>query len=197
MKKILKFGLVLVLVLTAMNVQAAEVDFSLNVKKGQGKMVTFVLDKMDNIELSIYDANKVLIYSEKVKSKESINRTYDLNSLPEGTYFLEAESELKIATYKIAVIGETATLEEAAVSVVYKPVFVNDKGLVSLSVFNFEKEAVTIKIYNEDEVELFSETTSEEYVGKFFDIKMLPNDKFTFVVSYANNTMIKTISAVE
>jgi len=197
MKKILKFGLVLVLVLTAMNVQAAEVDFSLNVKKGQGKMVTFVLDKMDNIELSIYDANKVLIYSEKVKSKESINRTYDLNSLPEGTYFLETESELKIATYKIAVIGETATLEEAAVSVVYKPVFVNDKGLVSLSVFNFEKEAVTIKIYNEDEVELFSETTSEEYVGKFFDIKMLPNDKFTFVVSYANNTMIKTISAVE
>jgi hypothetical protein len=38
-------------VLTAMNVQAAEVDFSC--EKGQGKMVTFALDKMDNIELSI------------------------------------------------------------------------------------------------------------------------------------------------
>lgn len=197
MKKILKFGLVLVLVLTAMNVQAAEVDFSLNVKKGQGKMVTFALDKMDNIELSIYDVNKVLIHSERVKLKGSINRTYDLNSLPDGTYFLEAESELKIARYKIAVVGETATLEEAAVSVVYKPVFINDNGLVSLSVFNNEKKPVTIKIYNEDEVELFNETTSEEYVGKFFDIKMFPNDKFTFEVSYGNNILVKTVSAKE
>jgi hypothetical protein len=49
-------------------------------------MVTFALDKMDNIELSIYDVNKVLIHSEKVKLKED-NRTYDLNSLPDVLIF--------------------------------------------------------------------------------------------------------------
>jgi hypothetical protein len=53
-------------VLTAMNVQAAEVDFLPNVKKGQGKMVTFALDKMDNIELFIYDVNKVLIHQKRL-----------------------------------------------------------------------------------------------------------------------------------
>jgi hypothetical protein len=46
---------------------------------------------------------------------------------------------LKIARYKIAVVGETATLEEPAVSVVYKPVFINDNGLVSLSVLIMRK----------------------------------------------------------
>jgi hypothetical protein len=39
-------------VLTAMNVQAGG-GFFAKCEKEQGKMVTFALDKMDNIELSI------------------------------------------------------------------------------------------------------------------------------------------------
>lgn len=195
MKKILKFGLVLVVVLTAINVQAAGVDFSLNVKKGEGKTVIFALDKMDNIELSIYDANKELIHSESIKSKGIINRTYDLNNLPEGTYFLEAESDVKIARYKIVVVGETATLEQTAESVVYKPMLINNNGMVSLSVFNSKEEPVTIKIYNDGGAEMYSMTTNEQYVGKFFDIKMFPRDKYTFVVSYADGTLVRRVSA--
>jgi hypothetical protein len=33
-------------------------------------MVTFTLDKMDNIELSIYDVNKVLIHSKRLSQRK-------------------------------------------------------------------------------------------------------------------------------
>ena len=110
MKKILKFSLVLVAVLSAINGSASEKEFSLDVKKGQGKTVNFALYEANKVVLSIYDLDSKLIHKENVISTGSVNRTYDLNALPEGTYFLLAESESKIAKYEIVVIGETAVL---------------------------------------------------------------------------------------
>ena len=109
MKKILKFGLVLVVALTTMNGHASTVDFTLDVKKEQGKKVTFAVNKINIMNLSIYDADDKLIHSEKVDSKKDVSRTYDLNALPEGTYFLEVESDLTISRYEISVAGATAS----------------------------------------------------------------------------------------
>ena len=196
MKKILKLSLVLAVVLTAMNVRAGEIDFSLNVKKGQGKTVTFVLNDINKIDLSIYDATEKLIHTEKITSNGNINRTYDLDALPEGTYFLDAESEMKIARYEISVVGKTATLKSNAVSEVFKPVFLNNNGMVSISVLNLDKSPVSINIYTEDGTEAYSTTVlGEQNIVKFFDIKNFPNTKYTFVMTYDNKIFEKTASA--
>src|SRR5688572_102372 len=111
MKKISKFGLMLGVTLLTMNLYAGTAEFTLDVKKEQGKkMVTFGLNKMSKVDLSIYDAEGKLINFEKVDSQKNINRTYDLRALPEGTYFLEAESDMKISRFEISVVGEVATL---------------------------------------------------------------------------------------
>lgn len=194
MKKILKFSLVLVVALTAINVHAADVDFSLNVKKGQGKIVSFAFNEVNKIDLSIYDANDKLINSEYVNSKGLINRTYDLNALPEGTYFLEAESEFKVARYEISVIGKTATLSDNPVSVVYKPVFGNKNGLVSVSILNPDKSTVNIKIYDEANNEVYnSAELTDQNVAKFFDVNKVNNEKYTFVIAYDNKVFTKTL----
>jgi hypothetical protein len=70
-----------------------------------------------------------LIHSENVNSKGSVNRTYDLNALPEGTYFLVAESD-KIAIWNFC--DKTAVLGSNAVKETYKPMLVNNNGVVSL-----------------------------------------------------------------
>ena len=117
MKKISKFSLVLVVTLLTMNMHAGTVDFTLDVKKEQGKMVTFALNQINKIDLSIYDANDKLIHSENVNSKKDINRTYDLKAFPKGTYFLEAESDTKVSRYEISIVGETASLSDKAVAI--------------------------------------------------------------------------------
>lgn len=193
MKKISKFSLMLGVTLFTMNVHAGSVDFSLDVKNEQGKKVTFALNKINNMNLSIYDADDKLIHSESVNSKKDFNRTYDLNALPEGTYFLEAESDSKISRYEISVAGATASLSTKATSEVFKPVFSDIKGLVALSILNLDKSPVNIKIYDEDDNEVYdSEVLLDQNVKKVFDVKNIQSEKYIFVMTYKDKTFTKT-----
>jgi hypothetical protein len=137
-----------------------------------------------------------LIHSEKISSEGNINRVYNLAALPEGTYFLQAETEMKIAKYEITVVGETATLSDIAITEVYKPMLVNENGKVSLSILNFDKSPVNVTIYDAANNEVFNKTfQGEQNVNKFFDITTLAREKYTFVMSYDNKVFSKTVSA--
>ncbi|NDP27372.1 MAG: hypothetical protein GZ087_08115 [Flavobacterium sp.] len=196
MKNILKFSLVLVVALTSMNLHASTIDFTLNVKKEQGKMVTFALNMTNKMDLSIYDANDKLIYSEIVDSKKNIDRTYDLKALPEGTYFLQAESEMKISRYKISVVGATATLSENAISEIFKPVvFVDKYGMVALNILNIDRSPVNIKILDDQDSEVYnSAMLTDQTINKIFDVKNIKNDIYTFVITYNKKTFTKTFN---
>ena len=183
----------LVMTLLAMNVHAGTVNFSLDVKKEQGKKVTFAINKMNDMDLSIYDADDKLIHSEKVNSKKDLNRTYDLNALPEGTYFLEAESDSKISRYGISVAGASASLSAIAISEVYKPVFEFKKGLVWVNMLNLDKSPVTLKIYDEDDNEVYdSAVLMDQNVKKVFDVKNIQSEKYTFVMTCKDKIFTKT-----
>ena len=195
MKKILKFSLVLVaVVLTAAQAHAGNTDFSLDLIKEEGKTVSFSLKEIKQIDLSIYDTNDGLIYQEKVTSEDNISRTYDLTALPDGIYFLKAESDLKISKYKIEVVGNKAKLSADAISEVYKPVLVNKNGMVTVNILNLEKAPITVAIYNSEENEVYSETlTTDFYVGKIFDLTSAQNGKYTFEITYNGKTFSETV----
>lgn len=196
MKKILKFSLVLVVVLTTMNVHAGELEFTLDVKKEKGKMVTFALNKINKINLSVYDAKGGLIHSEIVESQKNINRTYDLKSLPDGTYFLEAESDIKISRYEISVVGETASLSANAILEIYKSTFVNKKGLEWVSILNLDKSPVNIKVYDkENNVVYDSDAVLDQDLKKAFNINKIREDEYTFVMTYKDRTVMKTFAS--
>lgn len=195
MKKISKFSLMLGVTLLTMNVHAGTVDFSLDVKKEQGKKVTFAINKINKMDLSIYDAEDKLIHSEYVNSKNNTNRTYDLNALPEGIYFLEAESETKISRYEISVVGATASLSTGAISEVYKPTFYNRNGLVWVNLLNPDESPVTIKIYDNEYNEVYqSALLVGQNVTKIFDINNFQNEAYTIVVTDNDKTFTKTFS---
>ena len=196
MKKILKFSLVLAaVVLTAAQAHAVNADFSLDLIKEEGKTVSFNLKETKKINLSIYDTNDSLIYQEKVTSEDNISRTYDLTALPDGIYFLKAESALKISKYKIEVVGNKAKLSADAISEVYKPVLENKNGMVTVNILNLGKAPVTVAIYNSEENEVYNETlTADLYVGKIFDLTSAPSSKYTFEITYNGNTYIETVT---
>lgn len=195
MKKILKFSLVLAaVVLTAVQAHAGNTDFSLDLIKEEGKTVSFSLKEIKKIDLSIYDTNDSLIYQEKVTSEENISRTYDLTALPDGIYFLKAESNLKISKYKIEVVGNKAKLSADAISEVYKPVLVNKNGIVTVNILNLEKAPVTVAVYNSDQTEVYTTTLAADlYVGKIFDLTSAQNGKYTFDITYNGKTFSETV----
>jgi hypothetical protein len=196
MKKILKFSLVLAtVVLTAVQAHAGNADFSLDLIKEEGKTVSFSLKEIKKIDLSIYDINEALIYQEKVVSEDHINRTYDLTALPDGIYFLKAESDLKVTKYKIEVVGNKAKLSADAISEIYKPVLVNKNGIVTVNILNLKKASVTVAIYNSDQTEVYNEVLGATlYVGKIFDLSSVQGGKYTFEITYNGKTFIETVA---
>ena len=195
MKKISKFGLMLGVTLLTMNVHAGSVDFSLDVKNEQGKKVTFAINKINKMNLSIFDAEDKLIHSEMVNSKKDFNRTYDLNALPEGTYFLEVESDSKISRYEISVASSTASLSANAISEDYKPspVFLYKDGLVWVNIINLDQSPVYIQIVDKDGDEVYnSAKLTEQNVTKVFDVNNIENEKYTFVMTYKDKIFTQT-----
>jgi len=195
MKRILKVSLLLAVILTAMGAHADEIDFALFVKNeiGQGKKVSFAFNQVKKVELSLYDSNEKMIHTETVSSKESINRTYDLNQLPEGTYYLEAETALKVARYKIRVVNDVAILSKKAISEVYKPVLVKKEGAVSVTIQNPENTAVSVIIYDGENNEVYNADLTGTNVTKTFDISRVSNEDYTFVMNYGNKTFVETV----
>lgn len=118
MKKILKLSFVLMVVLIAMNTHATGVKISKNEKASSKKMVTFAVNDINKANVSIYDANNKLLHTENVytlnlnplKSGSKIVKTYDLNPLADGVYYLIADSKTKTVKYEILVVNETATI---------------------------------------------------------------------------------------
>jgi hypothetical protein len=126
MKKILKLSLVCAVLFSGMSTYAIDgnEDFNLHVLKTNGKLITFALNKVQKANLAIYDKDGTLIYSESASGKEGILRTFSLEEFPAGTYFLEAEDNVKKVRHEITITdNNTTTLSTKAVSSVYKAGF--------------------------------------------------------------------------
>ena len=121
----LKLSLVCAVLFTGMSTYAIDGngDFALHVIKGNGRSVTFALNNVKKANLSIYDKEGVLIYSEYATGKDGILRTFNFEEFPEGNYVLEIEDNVKTIKHEIVIIDNTSTLSTKATSSVYKAGF--------------------------------------------------------------------------
>ena len=125
MKKILKLSVLLVVAMTSMSSYAIDGDFLLNVKKGKGNEISFSLNQIKKVDVSIYDDENNLIYTEKAKGEKGIVRTYNLDEFPVGTYYLVVEINLKKVRHEIIISEEKSILTTKSISEVYKPALKN------------------------------------------------------------------------
>jgi hypothetical protein len=107
MKKFLKFSLVVAVALTSLSSFAKEDDnFLLNVKKGEGREISIVINNIQKVTISIFDKENNLIYTELATGKEGISKKYNLDEFPDGVYYLEVENNMKTVRQEITIKKE-------------------------------------------------------------------------------------------
>ena len=102
----------------ALNVKG---DYILNIVTGNGKVVSFTLDTVENSSFSIYDQNHNLVYAgESAANKLEISKTISLEGHPAGTYVLEVtengkveKHEIKVAAKKVKTVKMDETVNES------------------------------------------------------------------------------------
>lgn len=120
MKTILKLSLVVLVAMTTMSTYAINGDFLLNVKTVSGKEISFAINELQRVNVTITDKFHNVIFTETVTGKDGIIKTYSLEEFPEGTYFLEVESNSKKVTHEIIVSREVSTLSRKSIAQVEK-----------------------------------------------------------------------------
>jgi hypothetical protein len=131
MKKNLKLSLVCALLFTGISTYAIDGngDFNVHVLKGNGKLITFALNKVTKANVAIYGKDGELIYSENASGKDGILRTFNLEEFPEGTYYLEVEDSVKKVRHEITITDDATVLSSKAISSVYKSDFAKNKSV--------------------------------------------------------------------
>ncbi|MFI2743123.1 hypothetical protein ACG2LH_10320 [Zhouia sp. PK063] len=196
MKNILKLSLVIGALIVSLNANASDVDFSLNVTKVEGRTISFTLNKVQKIDLTLLDQNHQMVYSEHFDNKPVLKRTYNFAHLPNGTYFLEAETPLKVVNYVITVSNDGAEMNKKEVSEMYKPVVAQlNNGLVSVNLLSVDHSPLEVKVYDDNYNLVYNETLSGGFnLGKRFDFSKSISKDFTFVMSYKDKTFTKNIT---
>ncbi|OXA83955.1 secretion protein [Flavobacterium hercynium] len=126
MTRITKLSLVVALFLTTVFTYANEEkgDYILNIKTGNGKVVSFTLNSFEKATFSIYDQNNNLLYTgESAADKLEISKTLSLESYPAGTYFLEVKENSKVVKHEITVAAKKVKIVKLDESVNTSPAF--------------------------------------------------------------------------
>lgn len=131
MKNLLKLSLVFAVVLSTMTVYANDHDFLLYVKNKNGKQITFSINGIQNVNITILDSDGEKIYAEKATGQKGIKKIYNLEQFPSGKYILKIENNLKKVSYEITVTNEDAILSSRGISEVYKVIENTSEKLAS------------------------------------------------------------------
>ena len=119
MTNFIKMGLVVAVFFTTIFTYAMDGkgDYILNIKTGNGKVVSITLNNLEKSVYSIFDENHNLVYTgESATDKLEISKTLSLEAFPAGTYTLEVNENGKVAKHDIAVSAKkskTIKLDES------------------------------------------------------------------------------------
>jgi len=120
MTKFTKAGLVAAFFLATVFTYAIEGkgDYILNIKTGNGKVVSFTLDTVKNSSFSIFDENHNLLYAgDAAANNLEVSKTISLEDFPAGTYVLEVKANDKVAKHEIKVVAKkvkTVKMDQSA-----------------------------------------------------------------------------------
>ncbi|OHT45616.1 secretion protein [Flavobacterium tructae] len=126
MTNLTKVGLVVAVFLTTIFTYAfdGKGDYILNIKTGNGKVVSFTLNSIEKSVFTIYDENNNLVYTGETASNQlETSKTLSLEAYPAGTYILEVKENGKVAKHEITVSAKKLKTVKMDESVNKSPAF--------------------------------------------------------------------------
>lgn len=194
MRKLLGFSLVILTVFMANIAKADDMELLVRVAKENSKWVSFITSDAKEFDVTLYAANEDVLYQDRIKTVGNKFQTYDLSSLPQGTYQLKMESEVKQITYQIDINEDNAVLSQPIIVEFKRPIFVKENNLITLDLNGACTGPVEVVIYNEYNEKLHEEVYGESSkMSKKFDISRTTSKELTFLVRSAGHEYSETI----
>ncbi|WBV57073.1 hypothetical protein PFY10_01290 [Chryseobacterium daecheongense] len=150
------------------NVMSKDRDFSLSFGNVQAKTLNFELSNARSVSVFVYNSAHDELFSENLTDGSHVMKTYDFQSFEPGTYYLVAESEMKIEKYKIQISSDNVMeVEKKPVSSINKPEYTISGNMAKLHMSDV-KGPVNISVYDLSNTTYY--TSTREYADGNVDI---------------------------
>lgn len=186
MNNLLKISLFVVFLLTSADVMSKDRDFSVSFGNVNSKTLSFEVNNAQNISLFVYNDNEGEIYSEKIGDQNFISKSYNLETLADGTYYLVAESDYKIEKYKISIQNKNLMVEKTPVSEITKPEFTINNNIVKLNMEDMEG-SVNVSVQDFSDNVYYSETKFSKDGKLSLTFKLDPKTSPNYIIAVEKN----------
>ena len=194
MKNLARKSLVVIMLTMSLSTQANEVDMT---SKEKERIVTKL--HLDNVKqgsvLTIVDRNGLVLYNEAIKKSGDYSKGFDLTTLPDGEYFFELDSDLKIIVIPFNVKSNEVVFDKEAEKSIYKPVVRAKDHMVYVSKVALDDSPLSYKIYFADNRDLvYSEKfEASEDINKVYDFSASEKGNYLFVFESNGRSYTKTV----
>ena len=89
-------------------------------------------------QLKVKDQNGEVLYSEEIKRKGNITKSFNFNNLKDGSYTLELEKDFEIIVKSIKIERNKVVIEKAE-NIIFKPVIRHESDKLMISKITFDK----------------------------------------------------------
>lgn len=195
MNTFLKTGILLGFSLMSASLMSKDRDFSVSVGKITAKTVHFEVSNAKNMSIFIYNDTEGELYSENLGSEGHIAKSYDLQALSPGTYYLIAESDSRVEKYKISIDkNNLVKMEKTPVSAISKPEFTISGHTVKLHLAEVTAP-VQISVYDASNTAYYSSSkkSAEGALDLTFDLNPENSDTYVIRVEQGGNIFNKVI----
>jgi len=182
MKKFIKLSLLIGVLLISGSAVARDVDFSLSFNTVTNKSINFNISNSKNVSLYFYDDSKDEIFSEVISKNNTAEKSYNLDKLENGNYYLVAESDNRIEKYKITVKENIVNVDKAPISAITKPEYTVTKNVVKLQMSDVVGD-VKVSVYDTANNTYYSKNNvaKDGMIDLTFDLN--PQNPETYIIN--------------
>ena len=156
--------------------KTVKVEFH-NVKKGQA--------------LTIKNDQGIVVYNTNIKDSGNYSKTFDFSSLVDGIYAAELDKDFEIVIKQFYVKDGLVTFLNNKDNKVFKPVIRNEKHILYVSKFAFNKEPLKVTIYYKNEAILSETIEGDQLLKRVYKLSENKSGNYKVIINTNERTYIK------
>ena len=187
----MKNTLVLVMLFTTLLSSATELTSIKNEEDGKTILVLENVSQGDM--LLVKDAYGIILYKEAILENGKYNKSFDLTTLPNGSYIFELDKKSDIRIYPFIVASNNVTFDKESLKVIYKPRIKTEDQMITVNTYNPTKSDYSINIYydteNDSYEKIYSETVDDtSIIAKKYTFLKDRTGKYKIEITVNNRT---------
>ncbi len=191
MKNVFKVTLLVILLNTGFMMEAAE-DLDIKVLDSQNLMVELNSGSQGNV-LLIKDKFGKVLFRDSITSSSTYHKTFNLELVPNGIYYLNLDNESRIQTTAIAKTNSGLEIEKES-RFVFKPSFKIKDKQIRVLLTNPEQKKTFLNIYDSSGILVGNLYSKELVLKKTLDFSNVPSGKYRIEIEINGQNFTKVVN---